>query len=59
MVIPKPIRERLELAPGDRLEMIQLADRIELVPIKPVKTLRGMLKGVKNTFEREKDRYLQ
>ncbi|MGB0993112.1 MAG: AbrB/MazE/SpoVT family DNA-binding domain-containing protein [Akkermansiaceae bacterium] len=58
IVIPKAIRERLALMPGDRLEMIQLIDRIELIPVKPTKALRGLLKGVQNTFEREKDRCL-
>ena len=58
VVIPKAIRERLALTPGDRLEMIQLSDRIELIPIKSAKSLRGIIKGVKNTFEREKDRCL-
>lgn len=59
VVIPKAIRERLALTPGDRMEMIQLSDRIELIPIKSAKALRGIIKGVKNTFEREKDRCLQ
>lgn len=58
VVIPKAIRERLALVPGDRLEMIQLIDRIELIPIKPAKALRGILKGVKNNFKREQDRCL-
>jgi len=59
VVIPKAIRERLALIPGDRLEMIQLVDRIELIPVKPAKALRGLLKGTNNTFERERDRCLQ
>jgi AbrB family looped-hinge helix DNA binding protein len=58
VVIPKAIRERLALTPGDRLEMIQLSDRIELIPIKSAKALRGIIKGVENTFEREQDRCL-
>lgn len=59
VVIPKAIRERLALVPGDRMEMIQLIDRIELIPVKPAKDLRGILKGVKNNFKREQDRCLQ
>ena len=59
VVIPKPIRERLSLSPGDKMELIQLDGRIELVPIKPIKSLRGILKGVKNTFTREEDRCLE
>lgn len=33
VVIPKAIREGLALLPGDEVEMVQLEDRIERVPI--------------------------
>ncbi len=56
VVIPKEIREGLALAPGDKIEIVQIGDRIELVPLRPVESLEGFLKGVKNTFEREDDR---
>ena len=58
VVIPKAVREKYALLPGDKVEMIELDGRIELVPIRPAKALRGFLKGVKNTFERESDRCL-
>ena len=58
VVIPKEVRENLSLAPGDKVEVIQLAGRIELVPVRPIKSLRGILKGRKNTFERDDDRCL-
>ena len=34
VVIPKAVREKLDLQPG---QMLQFADRIEFVPIKAVK----------------------
>ena len=58
VVIPKNVREGLALAPGDKVEVIQLSGRIELVPVRPSKALRGLLKGRKNTFERDGDRCL-
>ncbi len=53
VVIPKDIREELALPPGDKIEIVQLEDRVGLVPIRPVATLKGFLKNIRNTFERE------
>ncbi|MFK5923211.1 MAG: AbrB/MazE/SpoVT family DNA-binding domain-containing protein [Verrucomicrobiota bacterium] len=58
VVIPKAVRERYSLTPGDKIEIIELEGRIELVPIRPATELKGFLKGIKNTFEREGDRCL-
>lgn len=59
IVIPKAVRERFALLPGDKVELIELDGRIEIVPIRPVNELKGFIKGSKNTFEREGDRCLQ
>ena len=58
VVIPKNVRERLSLSPGDKIEVIQIDDRIELIPVKSIKSLRGFLKARKNNFKREDDRCL-
>ena len=58
VVIPKVVRERYALSPGDKIEVIELDGRIELVPVRPAKALKGFLKGTKNTFQREKARCL-
>jgi AbrB family looped-hinge helix DNA binding protein len=55
VVIPKRVREQLGLRPGQRLQVIALPGRIELVPEQPIGDLRGFLTG-DNTFERERDR---
>lgn len=46
VVIPRQVREQLELAPGQRLQAVVLGDRLELVPIVPMRALRGFLKGI-------------
>ena len=56
VVIPKDIRNQLELKPGQKLQILNYGDRIEFVPIKDIKKLKGFLKGIDTTIEREKDR---
>ena len=58
VVIPKAVRENYSLTPGDKIEIIELDGRIEFVPVRPVETLKGFIKNLKNTFEREADRCL-
>ncbi len=56
VVIPKSIREALKLRPGQKVQMIQYEGRIELIPIRPITSMRGHLKGIDTTIEREADR---
>lgn len=56
VVIPKSIREKLKLKPGQKLQIIQLGNRIEIIPVKNIKELRGFLKDIDTNIEREGDR---
>ncbi len=56
VVIPKAIREKLGLSPGQRVQAIAYGDRIELIPLRPAKEMRGFLKGIDTTDRREADR---
>ena len=56
VVIPKDIRNQLELKPKQKLQLLQYGDRIELVPIKNIKELRGFLRGIDTSVKRDKDR---
>lgn len=56
VVIPKDVRERLRIRPGQKVEAFAIAGRIELVPIRPLSEMRGYLKGMDPSFEREPDR---
>jgi len=56
VVIPKEIREGIGLQVGTKLEIISYGSRIELVPIVPMKKLKGMFKGIKTDIIREDDR---
>ncbi len=56
VVIPKSVRERLALVPGQKVEVLVVQGRIQFVPVKSAKELRGIAKGIDTKVEREEDR---
>jgi AbrB family looped-hinge helix DNA binding protein len=56
VVIPREVREKMRLTPGQKVHMIPYGDRIEMVPVRPISSLRGFLKGMDRAFKREPDR---
>jgi AbrB family looped-hinge helix DNA binding protein len=56
VVIPKTIREALHLRPGQKMQILEYDGRIELIPERDIKELRGFLKGINTEFKREEDR---
>ena len=56
VVISKEIREKLGLSPGQRVEAIAYENRIELIPLRPIRQMRGFLKGIDTSIKREADR---
>ena len=41
VVIPKDVREKLKIRPGQKVEAFAVASRIELVPVEPIERFRG------------------
>jgi len=41
VVIPKDVREKLKIRPGQKIEAFAIGSRIELVPIEPIERFRG------------------
>ncbi|HOV49663.1 MAG: AbrB/MazE/SpoVT family DNA-binding domain-containing protein [Anaerolineae bacterium] len=58
VVIPMKIRRALGIKPGHKVQVIQYQDRIELIPLQPIQTMRGFLKGIDTSIECEPDRSL-
>jgi AbrB family looped-hinge helix DNA binding protein len=56
IVIPRAVREALRIRPGQKVQVIQYENRIELIPLRPTQEMRGFLKGIDTTIEREPDR---
>ena len=53
---PKEIFEPVGFKAGTSFEVIMYDNMVQLVPIRPMSSLRGMLKGIDTTIEREEDR---
>ena len=53
IVIPKRIREHLKLKPGEKLQVFGYDNRIQFVPTKEMRSMRGILKGLDSAFQRE------
>lgn len=58
VVIPKLVRESLGITVGQRLQIVQYGDRIELVPVRGIGEMRGFLAGIDTGLVREPDREL-
>jgi AbrB family looped-hinge helix DNA binding protein len=56
VVIPRAIRNSLGIQPGQKVQVIRYGDRIELIPLRPIHEMRGYLRGIDTTVEREQDR---
>lgn len=56
IVIPKSVRNSLQLKVGESLQMLPYDGRIELVRLEPIGRLKGFLRGMNTNFEREEDR---
>ena len=56
VVIPKSIREALELRPSQKFSVVRDGARIQLVPLEPAKKMRGFLAGLDTTVPRDADR---
>lgn len=54
VVIPKEIRESMGIVSGQKIQMLTYRNRIELIPIRPLKDLKGYLKGIDTGVERDK-----
>lgn len=58
VVIPKSVRDSAGIRPGQEVAVFNYRGRIEVVPMEPVRAMRGFLRGVGSEIEREEDRQI-
>lgn len=56
VVIPRAIREAMGLEPGQKVQALRYQNRIEFIPVRPMREMRGFLKGLDTTLPRDADR---
>lgn len=54
VVIPKEVRESMDLRVGQELQVVTRGGLITLVPERPLSSLRGFAKGIRTDKLREK-----
>jgi AbrB family looped-hinge helix DNA binding protein len=56
IVIPKEIRESMGIVSGQKVQIMSYQGRIEVIPLRPMKEMKGFLKGIDTSVVREEDR---
>jgi AbrB family looped-hinge helix DNA binding protein len=56
VVLPRKVRKSLQLKPGQKVQVIEYGNRIELIPERKISEMRGFLKGINMHLDREEDR---
>lgn len=56
IVIPLEVRESLGIFPGEKIQVLQYENRIEFIPVKEFRKMRGFLKGLNTNIKRDRDR---
>ena len=54
VVIPKNIRQALNIRPGQKMQMIEYGNQIVMIPIRSINEARGSLPGIDTDPQREK-----
>jgi AbrB family looped-hinge helix DNA binding protein len=56
IVIPKKVRQNLDIHIGQKMQVLGYDNRVVLIPLHPIQEARGSLKGIDTNIEREEDR---
>ena len=56
VVIPRRVRESLGIRPGHKIQVLLYENRMEFIPLRRMKEMRGFVRGIDTTVERDKDR---
>ena len=55
IVIPKRIRQHLNLKRGQKVQMIEFLDRVEIIPLYNIEDMMGFLEGMDTEVQRDEE----
>jgi AbrB family looped-hinge helix DNA binding protein len=55
IVIPRSVREKWQVKPGQKVRLMIYGKRLEIVPVRDIQEARGFLKGISSEIEREEE----
>lgn len=55
IVIPRSIREKWNVKPGQKVRLIIYGNQLEVVPVRDIKESRGFLKGMSSDIDRDEE----
>ena len=53
VVIPRRVRDVLNIRPGQKLQVLVFGNSIQFIPIKPMREYRGFVAGIDTSVERD------
>ncbi len=56
VVIPSSVRKALGIRPGESIQVIPYENRIEFIPVRKARSMRGFLRGLDTRVPRDDDR---
>jgi AbrB family looped-hinge helix DNA binding protein len=56
VLLPKEIIDSLSIFPGQKIQIFEYDKRIEIIPVKDIREMRGFIKGIDTKVIREKNR---
>ena len=56
VVIPREARKALGIHPGQKVQVLVYEGRVEFIPFRKLKKMRGFLRGVDTSVPRDEDR---
>lgn len=56
VVIPESVRKSLGVRPGEKFQVMHYDGRVQLIPLRRMRDMKGVLRGMNTSLAREGDR---